>query len=58
MVRGCKFLLQNNFFFKYYIYIYIIFESGDSFEPPDYNVPLPLGRSRMSLVFQGTRVQV
>ena len=60
MVRGCKFVLQNNFFKKYYIYIYlyIIFGSGGSFEPPNYNILPPLGRSRMSLVFQETRVQV
>ena len=47
MVRVCKFVLQgvqNDFFFKniIYIYIYINSRSRGSFEPPNYNVPPPL----------------
>ena len=49
---------KQYFFFKYYIYIYIYnFGSGGSFEPPDYNVSLPLNFSEgKCLISASTRV--
>ena len=51
---------KQSFFFKYYIYIYIYiynFGSGGSFEPPDYNVSLPLNFSEGKyLISASTRV--